>query len=156
MHEVRIGIIGFGGIAQLHSKYLLAGEVPGAKLTAVCDINPEQLKNIGGNGIKTFIKSEELFKSGLVDAVMIATPHYYHPPLAIEALKHNLHVLIEKPAGVYTKQVIEMNDFASRTDKVFAIMFNCRCKPIFKKLKEMIDAGELGNIKRTNWIITDW
>jgi predicted dehydrogenase len=159
MREVRIGIIGFGGVAREHARYIFGGEISEATLAAVCDINPNCLeiaKNLCSEKVKFFNNSEELFKSGLVDAVIIATPHYQHSPLAIAALKHNLHVLIEKPAGVYTRQVYEMNEFAGKSDRVLAIMFNWRCRPIYKKLKGIVDAGELGDMKRTNWIITDW
>ena len=68
-----------------------------------------------GEKVQCFETAEDLFKSGAVDAVIIATPHYFHPPLAIKAMKHGLHVLIEKPAGVYTKQVRELNAFAQKT-----------------------------------------
>lgn len=103
-----------------------------------------------------FSSSEELFKSGSVDAVLISTPHYDHPPLAIEALKHHLHVLIEKPAGVFTKAVQEMNDVAAQSDRKFGIMYNQRTNPLYRKLRDLITSGELGEIRRTNWIITDW
>jgi predicted dehydrogenase len=87
---------------------------------------------------------------------MIATPHYDHPPLAIKGLKRGLHVLVEKPAGVYSRQVREMNEVAAASGKVFAVMFNQRTRPVHRKLKELIDSGELGTIRRCNWIITDW
>jgi predicted dehydrogenase len=87
---------------------------------------------------------------------MIAAPHYHHPTMAIEAFKQDLHVLIEKPAGVYTKAVREMNEAAAKTDKVFGIMYNQRTNPLYQKLKDLIESGELGELKRTVWIITNW
>ena len=159
MDKVRIGIIGMGNMGTSHSKYLARGEIDGAILAAVCDTNPERLKrakeNLGEN-ILTFDTPEAIMKSGVIDGVLIATPHYSHPPLAIEAFNNNLHVLIEKPAGVYTKQVRQMNDAAQKSDKVFGIMYNQRTNPLYKKLKDLFESGELGDIKRTNWIITDW
>ena len=83
-------------------------------------------------------------------------PHYSHPPLAIQAFAHNLNVIIEKPAGVYTKQVKEMNEAAAKSDKLFGIMYNQRMNPVYQKLREMIQRGDLGHIKRITWIITDW
>ncbi len=94
--------------------------------------------------------------SGLVDAVIIATPHYFHPPLTIEAFKLGLHVLIEKPAGAYTKQVNEMNKAAAASDKVFSIMFQMRTNPIQRRIKSLVDSGELAEIKRILWMRTDW
>lgn len=159
MNKVRIGIIGLGNMGSSHGKYLINNEVPGAVLTAVCDLNPERLKwakeNLGEN-INLFDNPGTLMSSGEVDAVLIATPHYDHPTLAIEGFKHGLHVLIEKPAGVYTKQVKEMNEAALKSDKVFGIMYNQRTNPLYQKLKDLIQSGELGEIKRTIWIITNW
>lgn len=159
MDKVRIGIIGMGNMGSGHATYLSNGEVPNAELTAVCDINPERLKwsreNLGEN-VQLFDNADALFASKSVDAIMIAVPHYDHPPLAIKGFQNGLHVLIEKPAGVYTKQVREMNEAAQKSDKVFSIMFNQRTSPLYQKLKDLISSGELGAIKRTNWIITDW
>jgi predicted dehydrogenase len=159
MEKVRIGIIGIGGMGSFHAQYLVNGEVPGAQLTAVCDVNPERLKWVKeklGDGIQLFDNAEALILSGGVDAVMIATPHYFHPPLAILAFEKGLHVLCEKPAGVYTKQVREMNDAAIQSGKVFSMMYNQRTNPLYQKLRELIRSGELGEITRTNWIITNW
>ena len=96
-----------------------------------------------------------MLDSGDVDAVLIATPHYFHPSLAIKALQKGIHVLIEKPAGVYTKQVMEMNRVAEQSDRIFGIMYNQRTNPMYQKLRDLVQTGELGAIKRTNWII-DW
>lgn len=158
MDKVRFGIIGVGNMGRSHA-FSLLNEVKGAELTAVCDISPERLEWAAEQlpeHVLRFGTSEELFKSGSVDAVLISTPHYDHPPLAIEALKHNLHVLIEKPAGVFTKAVQEMNDAAAQSDRKFGIMYNQRTNPLYQKLKDLITSGELGEIRRTNWIITDW
>lgn len=159
MDKVRIGIIGIGNMGSSHATYISRGEIPNAELKAVCDINPERLKWAGeniGEEVQKFDNPEALITSGVVDAVMIATPHYEHPPLAIKALKQGLHVLIEKPAGVYTKQVREMNEVAQKTDRVFGIMYNQRTNPLYQKMRDLVQSGELGELKRTNWIITNW
>jgi len=88
---------------------------------------------------------------------MICVPHYQHPTLAVSALRHGLHTLVEKPAGVYTLQVREMNEEADRHPELaFALMYNQRTNCVYRKLKEMIDGGELGTLKRVSWLITDW
>lgn len=159
MDLVRIGIIGIGNMGSHHGKYLMEEGVPNAKLAAVSDLNPARIKRVRenwGEGIRVFDKAEEMITAGCVDGVMIATPHYDHPSLAIKAFEKGLHVLIEKPAGVYTKQVREMNEAAEKSGKVFGIMYNQRTNPLYQKLKDLIQAGELGDIRRTNWIITDW
>ncbi len=160
MDKVRIGLIGYGAMGKNHAKYLIGGEVPDAELTAICDISAENLNraknDLAGIRIGFFDDSKKLMESGLADAVFIAVPHYDHPDLIIAALEHNLHVLTEKPVGVYTKNVRKVNAIAAKSKKVFGIMFNQRTNPVHQKLHQMIASGELGEIKRTNWIITIW
>lgn len=159
MKEIRLGIIGIGGMGSGHALSIAEGKVPGIRLSAVADIRKERLKWAEKElpaGIKTYSDGREMIDSGECDAVLIATPHYYHPEFVIYALEHGLHALSEKPAGVYTKQVRRMNEAAEKSDKVFAIMFNQRTNCVYRKLHEMIESGELGAIKRVNWIITDW
>lgn len=159
MSTVRIGIIGLGNMGTGHAHYLMNGEVSGAILTAVCDDRQERLeyaRQTWGEAVKVFSDAEEMYKSGSIDGVLIATPHYSHSELAILAFQHKLHVLVEKPAGVYTKQVRLMNDAAGSSGKVFGIMYNQRTNPLYAKLRELIQDGELGEIRRTNWIITNW
>ena len=159
MSNERIGVIGIGVVGSFHTEYLKKGEVPGAELTAVCDINPERLawatENLG-EGVQQFAAADELMASGAVDAVMIAVPHYFHPPMAIQALESGLHALVEKPAGVYTRQVREMNEAAARSDRVFGIMLNQRTVGAHQKVKELVESGEIGRIQRTNYTITNW
>jgi len=158
MDQVRVGIIGIGNMGSGHAKNLIAGKVDGMVLTAVADVKEERLSWANENlpGVKAFATASELMDSGLVDAVIIATPHYDHPGLVKEALSKGLHALSEKPAGVYTKAVRELNEYAAKCDKIFAIMFNQRTNCVYRKMKEIIDSGEMGAIRRTNWIITDW
>lgn len=159
MSVVRLGIIGLGNMGRGHIGYIKRGEVSGVKLTAVSDSAPSGLewaKEHAGEDVTLFSDPYEMMDSGLVDGVLIATPHYSHPELAIACFERNLHVLCEKPAGVYTKQVREMNDAAARTDAVFSMMYNQRTNPLYQKLKDLVDSGELGEIRRTNWIITNW
>ncbi|MEK4236934.1 Gfo/Idh/MocA family protein [Paenibacillus sp. FSL H7-0714] len=158
MGTVRYGIIGIGNMGTAHAQSLLS-EIKGAELTAVCDIREERLKwaeeQLPEN-VRKYSTPKELFESRIMDAVLICTPHYDHPTLAIEAFQHGYHVLVEKPAGVYTKAVQQMNDAAAQSDRKFGIMYNQRTNPLYQKLRDLIQSGELGEIRRTNWIITDW
>ena len=159
MNEVRIGIIGIGGMGSNHAKMILSGQVPRLRLTAVADVSQSRLDWAKENlpeDIFLFSDGRALIDSGKCDAVLIATPHYFHPEYVVYALEHGVHALSEKPAGVYTKQVRAMNEAAEKSDKVFAIMFNQRTNCVYRKLHEMIESGELGQLKRVNWIITDW
>lgn len=158
MDQVRMGMIGVGNMGSSHVKSIMAGNVPGMVLGAVADINPEKLKWMQENypDIPCFDDAEKMMDSGLVDAVHVATPHYLHPVLVQLALKKGLHVMCEKPAGVYTKAVREMNEAAQKSDKTFAIMFNQRTNCVYRKMKEIIDSGKMGRIRRVNWVITNW
>ncbi|MCZ7836217.1 Gfo/Idh/MocA family protein [Atlantibacter hermannii] len=159
MDKVRFGIIGIGNIGTVHTRYLLAGEIKQACLTAVCDNNPEKhpaIKQRVGDAIPLFSDAQEMLDSGLIDAVIVATPHYAHPILSMMAMRRGIHTLCEKPAGVYTAQVEEMNACARECDVVFGIMYNQRPNPLYQKVKDLIDSGELGKIRRSNWIITNW
>ena len=159
MDKVRMGIVGIGGMGSHHARYFAAGEVPGAELTAVADVSKDRLEWAGTNlpeGVKKFETSDALLESKEVDAILIATPHYDHPTIAIKALGMGINVLSEKPAGVHTKGVREMNEAAQKSGKVFGLMFNQRTQPVYQKLRELITSGELGEIRRTNWIITSW
>ncbi len=156
---VRIGIIGYGGMGSAHAQYISRKEVPGATLAAICDRDPERLRQARqalGESVQYFEEADQLFDAKAVDMVMIATPHYDHPPLAIKAMKTGLHALVEKPAGVYTRQVREMNEVAAKSDRVFGIMFNQRTRAGHQKMRELVASGELGEIKRTMYVITTW
>lgn len=154
MDKVRIGIIGVGGMGGHHANYLKAGEVKGAELTAVCDIDESKLARF--EDLPKFTESEKLIRSGLVDAVLIATPHYFHTTIGIDAFGQGLHVLTEKPISVHKADCQRLIDAHKKTDKVFSAMFQMRTEPLYKKVKQLIDAGEIGEITRIAWIVTDW
>lgn len=160
MEKVRLGIIGVGSMGTGHVRRFVEGRLEGyAELTAVCDINPARfdfVKENFGDAVKTFTDYNDLLASGLCDAVLIATPHYLHPPIAIAALNSGHHVLSEKPAGVYTKQVEELIRVADKSDKLYGIMYNQRTNEYFQKMREIVQNGELGTLKRCVWTITNW
>ena len=158
IHPIRFGIIGMGNMGTSHAKSFLAGKVRGMRITAVADEVPEKLIWAKENlpWAKTYDSAQALIDSGEVDALIICTPHYSHPELVIKSLGEGIHVVSEKPAGVYTRQVREMNEFAEKQDKTFAMMFNQRTNCVYRKIKEIVDSKEYGEIRRVNWIITDW
>ena len=160
MTKVRLGIIGVGNMGSGHAANILAGKCPEIELTAVADrrkARRQWAKDTLPEGTAIFEEGSDLIQSGLCDAVHICTPHYQHPTLAMEAFAAGLHVMCEKPAGVYTLQVREMIAEADKHPELtFGMMFNQRTNCVYRKMKEMLDAGELGELKRVNWIVTDW
>jgi predicted dehydrogenase len=158
MSIVKIGVIGIGNMGSKYVQMLDNGQIKGAELSAVCSSNESRIawvKEHTKGDVKIFKDEETFFNQSGIDSVIIATPHYSHPELAQKAFAKGIHVLIEKPAGVYTKNVLEMNAAAKASGKVFGIMYNQRANPLYKKIRDLIQSGELGDIKRTNWIITD-
>lgn len=158
VQPIRFGIIGVGNMGTSHTKSFAEGKIPEMRLTAIADPRAERLEVCQGiyPGVATFSEGRDLIDSGLCDAVIIATPHYFHPEFVCYAIEKGLHVISEKPAGVYTKAVREMNEFAAKHDKVFTIMFNQRTNHVYRKMKELVSSGKYGEIRRVNWIITDW
>ena len=155
---VKIGIIGIGNMGSSHLRNIVDGRIPGMEVGAICDISEErkEFAEKKYKDIPFFKNAEDMYKSGLINAVLIAVPHYDHPSLAIKAFEANLDVICEKPAGVYTKQVLEMNEAAEKSGKVFSMMYNQRTSEYFRRIKQMIERGELGHIKRASWVITNW
>ncbi len=156
---IRLGIVGCGGIASHHAKNILEGLCPEVCVTAAADRKESRRKWAGENFPEAaiFCEGSDLIASDACDAVLICTPHYQHPELAALALRHGKHVLSEKPAGVYTLQVREMIRAADEHPELtFAMMFNQRTNCVYRKMKELLDSGKMGAIKRVTWIITDW
>ena len=158
--HVSIGIIGIGNMGSTHAKNIFEGRCPELHLTAVADNDPTRLdwaKSTFGSGLAVFDNAEDMLDSGCIDACIVSVPHYDHPRYAIACMKRGIHVVVEKPAGVYTKQVREMNEESERhPDVVFGMMFNQRTNCIYRKLHELVHSGDYGEIRRTNWIITNW
>lgn len=160
MNKVKIAIIGVGNIGTLHAEYLSRREIKGAELAAFCDTNPEKLtlaKRRFGEHYKFYLSHEEVLADNEIDAIIISTPHYFHPIIGIDALKAGKHVLSEKPAGVYTKKVAEViRESEKHPELTFSLMYNQRMNPVYQKAKELVEKGHIGELRRTNWIITNW
>lgn len=159
MEQVRLGIIGIGGMGTNHINTVMRGNVPEMRITAVADPSVSRrsrAREILPDGVRVFDDGKALIDSGACDAVLVATPHYQHAEYVIYGLRRGVHVITEKPAGVYTAQVREMNAAAAQSDRVYAIMLNQRTDCVYRKLHEMIESGRLGAMKRVNWIVTDW
>ncbi len=159
MKTVRMGIIGIGAQGGTYAGFLAEGKVKNMVLGAICDIDPEKKAMCAEKypDVPFYDNYIDMLESGDVDAVVTAVPHYLHPEMGIEALKRDVHALLEKPAGVYTKQVKELNEFAAtKPELTFGIMFNQRTNALYQKVKEIVDNGEIGKIRRTNWMITTW
>lgn len=158
MDNIRLGIIGVGNMGSGHLRNVAEGKCPKVEVTAVADTNSERLDSALKiqPSVVCFDSAETLLDSGLVDAALIAVPHYGHPVYAIECFNRGIHALIEKPAGVTARSVRKMNEAAERSGVKFAIMFNQRTNPLYRRAREIVSSGALGQPKRLVWIITNW
>ncbi len=154
MNYVKLGILGLGNMGQLHARNVLEGKVPGMRLAAVADAAADRLARFPG--IPGFRSDRELINSGLIDAILIATPHYHHTASGIAALKAGLHVLVEKPISVHRGDCDRLIAAHRGKKQVFAAMFNQRTDPSYRHLRQLVHSGALGEIRRVQWTITNW
>ena len=158
MNEVKVGIIGIGNMGYAHLQTVTAGNIPDMTVTAVCDINPERLKaaNAEYPDIAAFGDYTDLLKNSDTNAVIIAVPHPLHAKIAIEAFEYGKHVLVEKPIDITVSAAEKLCAAARKSGKVFAVMFNQRTNGLFREARRIVNSGELGELKRSVWIITNW
>lgn len=160
MEQVRFGIVGFGSMGLEHTRMLLNGEIREARLAAVATRNAQNIAAMrampGGDAVRVFDTPQAMYASGEVDAVLIASPHRVHVAQAKEAFAAGVHALLEKPTGVTTREVRELNAAADASGRAFGAMFNVRVNPALRRMKEIVASGEMGEIRRTSMIVTDW
>ena len=157
---IKLGIIGIGNMGSGHARSIMEGKCPEFRLVAVADINPDRLTWAKTNlspDIICFSDAIAMLDSGAIEACIVSVPHYDHPQLAIACMERGIHVMVEKPAGVYTKQVRAMNEAAeAHPDVVFGMMFNQRTNCVYRAMRELVRSGRYGQLRRANWIITNW
>jgi predicted dehydrogenase len=161
---IRTAVIGVGNMGSRYASIIQDGQAKGMELAAITRVRGayrEKLLPSIEKGVPVYESADVLFEEVengklKLDAVIIATPHYAHEELAVRAFNNGLHVLCDKPSGVYSRQARLMEEAADRSGKVFSMVFNQRTLPVYMKLKEIIFSGRYGTLKRVNWIVTDW
>ena len=157
MDKVRIGIIGMGNMGRFHANDLLEGKVARGELTAVGSTSPHKLEEYKEKGVQVFGSGEEMIASGTIDALLIATPHYQHTSLGIAALEAGLHIMVEKPISAHKADAERLIAAAvARPELKFGGMFQLRVEPRYQKIRELVQGGELGDLVRVIWVMTDW
>lgn len=158
---VRLGIAGIGIIARDYIDLIQTGAVEGAELTALCSRNQESMARLQGQypGLeraRCFTSYGELLSSGAVDGVVICTPHGLHPSMALQAVEAGLHVLVEKPVGIFADEVEGvLAALAQRPGLVCGVLYNRRASPAFRYAKELMERHAIGELVRATWIITN-
>ena len=158
MNKIRTAVIGIGNMGTAHATCLFEGRIDGMELAAVCDVSASRREECSKRfpGVPQFEDWHELLASGLADAVIVAVPHPMHALIATAVLEAGLHVMTEKPMDVSVSKGRKLIEAAKKTDRVFAIMFNQRTNPLFRRAREIVQSGQLGELKRSVWIITNW
>ncbi|MBP3218372.1 MAG: Gfo/Idh/MocA family oxidoreductase, partial [Lachnospiraceae bacterium] len=161
---IRVAIIGAGNMGSKYASIIQSGAVPELTLAAITRVRGAYRELLSPSleaGLPVNENAGALFdaiESGQLeaDAVIIATPHYAHEESAVRAFRNGLHVLCEKPSGVYTRQARQMEEAAAEAGTVFGIVFNQRTLPVYQRLRELVQSGVYGKLKRVNWVVTDW
>jgi predicted dehydrogenase len=158
--KVKLAVIGLGVMGSQHINHVKTLE--NTELVAVCDVDRARADDFASqHGVRAYYEYHELLQDDGLDGIIIATPHYDHTTVAIDALQKGIHVLAEKPIAVHVKDAKKMIHAYETSKKtypnlVFAAMFMQRTYGFWKKIKQMIDEGELGKLVRATWLITSW
>ena len=158
MNPIRTAVIGVGNMGSAHASCIAQGRIDGLVLSALCDISPQRREVCRQQfpGVPCFASAQELLEANAADAVVVAVPHPSHSDVAMAVLAAGLHVLVEKPVDVRLSRAQALCDAADRSGKVFAVMLNQRTNPLFRRAREIVQSGQLGELKRSVWIITNW
>ncbi len=155
MERVRVGVVGLGAMGVGHCRFV-AERVPETELAAVCDTDIARATQVGEQfSVPAFTEPEAMFQSGLIDAVIIATPHYAHAPIAVSAFERGLHVFVEKPLCVSVSDGDRMIAAARKAGTKFAIGYQHRLRPEVQAARRLVEQGVLGEVRRT-LLITAW
>lgn len=158
---IRIGIVGIGSIAEEYISILSDGSIKGARISALASRNEDRVKGLmdqyGLEDVQYYATLDEMLEDNQIDGVLITTPNFLHKDMAKKVIEHKKHCIVDKPLGITTLQVDELVSLANQNkDLTLAVMFNCRSNPIFKKVKNLVDSGDLGELRRVNWQVTDY
>ena len=159
MQQVRMVLIGFGGMGRKYAAMLRDKEVEGMVLVGVCCRNApgQQLLREEYPGVAIYRDVEDtLAHAGDFDAALIVTPHTSHVQIARRMVAAGKHILLDKPAGVYARDVRALVDQARTAGVSFGMMFNTRANAAFGKARELLQAGAVGTPVRAVWVCNTW
>jgi len=158
--NVKMGVVGIGIMGKAHLKDIAT--LDNTELVAICDSDRATADQYASEyGVRPYYDYHDLLKHEPLDAILVATPHSFHPPISIAALNQGIHVLVEKPIAIHVKEARSMIAACETARKqhpnlVFAAVFMQRTYGYWRAIKGMIDGGQLGRLVRATWLITDW
>lgn len=157
--QIRVALIGFGGMGQIYARMIHSGMVPQLKLTGVCCRNEPGRKMLETefSGVAIYRDADEMaLCSEDYDAVIIVTPHTTHVELGLKFAGLGKHILMDKPAGINAQSVADLLCRCEEQGVSFGMIFQNRRLPAFRKAKEMLESGALGNLHRAVWVCNNW
>ena len=156
---IRVGIAGIGYIAEEYIKLFTQAKIRNARICALSSRNEEHMRSIRRKyALDAFLFTDydTMLCSGSIDMVMICTPHFYHPNMAIRAIENGIHTMIEKPVGVFPEELDALLTCIKDHPGVQSGVLYCRrANPVFSKIKSLLTEDTIGQLKRVTWIITD-
>lgn len=161
---MKTAVIGVGNMGSKYACLIQDGKIEGLELAALTRVRGtyrEMLERSIAAGVPVYESADALFEavekgSLSLDCVIITTPHYSHESIAVRAFKNGLHVLSDKPSGVYSRQARLMEEAAGESGRNFAMVFNQRTAPVYRAIRDIVRSGKYGEIKRVSWVVTDW
>lgn len=148
---MRFGVVGYGNIGQAHVATLTGDAVERARLTGVVSGSDTPLPP----GVTRYATLEDMLSADATDVVLIATPTMTHPNLGMAALAAGRHLVMEKPVAMSALQARRLIE-AVPDGVQAAVMLNQRYHPVYREIKNIVSAGDLGRVVRFNWIMTGW
>ncbi|NMA91214.1 MAG: Gfo/Idh/MocA family oxidoreductase [Amphibacillus sp.] len=153
MTQLRVGIIGCGNVFPMHAASVVARE--DAELVAVCDIKKDRADQKAElYQCRAYYDYLEMFAQENLDVIHICLPHHLHAPVTIEAAKHKIHVMTEKPMAIHYQDAVDMIDAAKEAGVTLGVIFQNRYNPGSRLIKRMLENGELGAIKSGKLSVT--
>ena len=157
--QVRVALIGFGGMGRIYAKMIHAGMIPELRLTGVCCRNAsgQELLRKDFPDVCIYADTDDMAAHEAdFDAVIIVTPHTSHIPIGLQMARLGKHILMDKPAGISAGEVEELVRYCDDHALTFSMIFHNRCLPAFAKAREMVRAGALGKLHRAVWVCNSW
>lgn len=155
MEPLRLGLVGLGGMGRGHlEKEVGLQEV---RFVGVADVIAASVDEVSARyDIPGYYSYQQLIDSGTCEAVLIATPHPFHAPIALYAIERGLHVLSEKPIAVTVSEADQMIDAARRAGVTLGVMFQTRTAPHIRRAHQLLADGAIGRVYRSVMIASHW
>lgn len=148
MKNIKLGFIGTGGIAHLHAKQMLAEK--NVEIEAIADPSAHNrerfLTTFNLSEVEQFANHQDMLENIVLDAVIICSPHTLHKQHVVDALKHQCHVLVEKPMACTVEEATLLIELAKEKGKILQVSYQRHFEPAFLYIRNAISEGVIGKL----------